>query len=93
MTDARMADITDIDALRALSVGDVDVAVVATADLEASVLAIMNLKQFEGRRGVREGIVGPSPTDPAASRRAAGHSTRARWRGTLCAHHPGCGSG
>ncbi len=47
VTDARMADITDIDALRALSVGDVDVAVVATADLEASVLAIMNLKQLK----------------------------------------------
>ncbi len=47
VTDARMADITDIDALRALSLGDVDVAVVATADLEASVLAIMNLKQLK----------------------------------------------
>ncbi|MCY4619394.1 MAG: TrkA family potassium uptake protein [Chloroflexi bacterium] len=46
VTDARMADITDIDALRALSLGDVDVAVVATADLEASVLAMMNLKQL-----------------------------------------------
>ena len=47
VTDARMADITDIDALRALSVSDVDVAVVATADLEASVLAMMNLKQLD----------------------------------------------
>lgn len=47
VTDARIADITDIDALRALSLADVDVAVVATADLEASVLAIMNLKQLE----------------------------------------------
>ena len=47
VTDARIADITDIDALRALSLGEVDVAVVATADLEASVLAIMNLKQLK----------------------------------------------
>ena len=47
VTDARMADITDIDALRALSLADVDVAVVATADLEASVLAMMNLKQLD----------------------------------------------
>lgn len=46
VTDARIADITDIDALRALSLSEVDVAVVATADLEASVLAIMNLKQL-----------------------------------------------
>ncbi|MDE2966917.1 MAG: TrkA family potassium uptake protein [Chloroflexota bacterium] len=47
VTDARIADITDIDALRALSLGEVDVAVVATADLEASVLAMMNLQQLE----------------------------------------------
>ena len=47
VTDARIADITDIDALRALSLGEVDVAVVATADLEASVLAMMNLKQLD----------------------------------------------
>ena len=47
VTDARIADITDIDALRALSLAEVDVAVVATADLEASVLAMMNLKQLD----------------------------------------------
>ena len=47
VADARIADITDIDALRALSIGEVDVAVVATADLEASVLAMMNLKQLD----------------------------------------------
>ncbi len=47
VTDARIADITDIDALRALSLGEVDVAVVATADLEASVLAMMNLRQLD----------------------------------------------
>lgn len=47
VTDARIADITDIDALRALSLREVDVAVVATADLEASVLAMMNLKQLD----------------------------------------------
>jgi trk system potassium uptake protein TrkA len=47
VTDARIADITDIDALRALSLSDVDVAVVATAELEASVLAMMNLKQLD----------------------------------------------
>ena len=46
VSDARIADITDIDALRALSLSEVDVAVVATADLEASVLAMMNLKQL-----------------------------------------------
>lgn len=46
VTDARIADITDIDALRALALAEVDVAVVATADLEASVLAMMNLKQL-----------------------------------------------
>ncbi len=47
VTDARIADITDIDALRALSLSEVDVAVVATADLEASVLAMMNLQQLQ----------------------------------------------
>lgn len=47
VTDARIADITDVDALDALSLGDVDVAVVATADLEASVLATMNLQQLK----------------------------------------------
>ncbi len=47
VTDARIADITDIDALRALALADVDVAVVATAELEASVLAMMNLQQLE----------------------------------------------
>ena len=47
VTDARIADITDLDTLRALSLGDVDVAVVATGDLEASVLAMMNLQQLE----------------------------------------------
>ncbi len=46
VTDARIADITDIDALRALSLSEVDVAVVATGDLESSVLAMMNLKQL-----------------------------------------------
>ena len=46
VTDARIADITDIDALQALSLGEVDVAVVATANIEASVLAIMNLKNL-----------------------------------------------
>ena len=39
---AMIADITDLDALRELSVGDVAVAVVSTAELDASVLAIMN---------------------------------------------------
>lgn len=43
VTDARIADITDLDTLRALSLSEVDVAVVATGDLEASVLAMMNL--------------------------------------------------
>ncbi len=46
VTDARIADITEIDALRALSLAEVDVAVVATGDLEASVLAMMNLQQL-----------------------------------------------
>ncbi len=39
---AMIADITDVDALREMSVGDVEVAVVATAELDASVLASMN---------------------------------------------------
>ncbi|MYJ01687.1 MAG: TrkA family potassium uptake protein [Chloroflexi bacterium] len=47
VADARIADITDIDALRALALADIEVAVVATADLEASVLAMMNLQQLE----------------------------------------------
>lgn len=47
VTDARIADITDLDTLRALSLGEVDVAVVATGDLEASVLAMMNLTSLE----------------------------------------------
>jgi len=40
---AAIADITDEDALKDLGVGNVTVGVVATADLEASVLASMNL--------------------------------------------------
>ena len=40
---AAIADITDEDALEELGVGSVTVGVVATADLEASVLASMNL--------------------------------------------------
>ena len=40
---AAIADITDEDALEELGVGSVTVGVVATADLEASVLATMNL--------------------------------------------------
>ena len=47
VADARIADITDIDALRSLALADVDVAVVSTAELEASVLAMMNLQQLE----------------------------------------------
>lgn len=47
VTDARIADITELDSLRALSLGEVDVAVVSTGDLESSVLAMMNLKQLE----------------------------------------------
>ena len=39
---AAIADINDIDALRELSLADMEAAVVATADLEASVLATMN---------------------------------------------------
>ncbi len=39
---AMIADITDLDALREIAVGDVDVAVVSTAELDASVLALMN---------------------------------------------------
>ncbi len=41
---AAIADMTDPDALRDLGTGGVDVGVVATAELEASVLAIMNLQ-------------------------------------------------
>ena len=41
---AAIADITDLDALRDLGVGDVEAAVVSTAVLEASVLAMMNLQ-------------------------------------------------
>ena len=41
---AAIADIRDEDALRELSLGEVDVAIVATAVLEASVLATMNLQ-------------------------------------------------
>ena len=47
VTDARIADITDIDTLRALALSDVDVAFIATGELEASVLAMMNLKTLE----------------------------------------------
>ncbi len=47
VADARIADITDLAALRALSVSDVDVAVVSTGDLEASVLAVMNLTELK----------------------------------------------
>ena len=41
---AAIADFTDLEALRELGLGGMDVAVVATADLEASVLATMNLQ-------------------------------------------------
>ncbi len=44
---AMIADITDVDALREMAVGDVDVAVVSTAELDASVLASMNCQTLE----------------------------------------------
>ena len=44
VTKAAIADITDEQALRDLGVGDMDVGVVATAFIEASVLAAMNLQ-------------------------------------------------
>ncbi len=43
---AAIADITDVEALRELGVGGMDVGVVATAVLEASVLATMNLQSL-----------------------------------------------
>ena len=43
---AAIADITDEQALRDLGVGNMDVGVVATAFIEASVLAAMNLQQL-----------------------------------------------
>ena len=43
---AVIADMTDLDALKALHLDDVDVAVLATGDLEASVLAMMNLQEL-----------------------------------------------
>ena len=43
---AAIADITDVDALRDLGVPGVDIAVVGTAELEASVLATMNLQSL-----------------------------------------------
>ena len=43
---AMIADITDVDALREISVADVDVAVVSTADLDVSVLATMNCQSL-----------------------------------------------
>ena len=47
---AVIADMTDVDALDALSIGNMDVAVVSTADLEANLLAVMNLQQLRVRR-------------------------------------------
>ena len=52
---AMIADITDLDALRELSIGDVDVAVVSTAELDASVLAIMNCQTLGVALGLCEG--------------------------------------
>ena len=47
VTEAVQADFTDIEQLRAIGVGDVDVAVVATgARLEESIMAIMNLREL-----------------------------------------------
>lgn len=46
-TSAVVADFTDIEQLRAVGVADVDVAIVATGtNLEASILAVMNLKEL-----------------------------------------------
>jgi len=50
LTKAAIADITDEQALRDLGIGNMDVGVVATAYLEASVLAAMNLLSL----GVRD---------------------------------------
>ena len=44
---AAIADITDLDALRELSIGSMDAVVVATAHLEASVLATMNAQTLQ----------------------------------------------
>lgn len=44
---AAIADITDLEALRELSVGSMDAVVVATAQLEASVLATMNAQTLQ----------------------------------------------
>ncbi|HBS91436.1 MAG TPA: potassium transporter Trk [Erysipelotrichaceae bacterium] len=47
VTQAVLADFTDIEQLRAIGVGDCDVAVVATGlRLEESIMAIMNLKEL-----------------------------------------------
>jgi trk system potassium uptake protein TrkA len=47
VTEAVQVDFTDIEQLRAIGVGDVDVAVVATgARLEESIMAIMNLREL-----------------------------------------------
>ncbi len=47
VTQAVLADFTDIEQLRAIGVGDCDVAVVATGSrLEESIMAIMNLKEL-----------------------------------------------
>jgi len=43
---AAIADITDLDALRDLGVAGMEIGVVGTADLEASVLATMNLQSL-----------------------------------------------
>lgn len=47
VTSAVVADITDIDQLKAIGIGDVDCAIVATGThLEDSIMAIMNLKEL-----------------------------------------------
>ncbi|MDA0353022.1 MAG: TrkA family potassium uptake protein [Chloroflexi bacterium] len=46
VTKAAIADMTDEDALRDLGVGNMDIGVVATAFIEASVLAAMNLQSL-----------------------------------------------
>ena len=85
---AAIADITDEAALRELGVAAMDVGVVATAMVEASVLAVMNLPGAGCAGGLREGAGGTPRHHPATAGRAACGSAGERGRRALCALDP-----
>ena len=88
VTDARIADITDIDALRALSVGEVDVC--GGVDGGSGGVGAGDDEPAATRRAgdLREGEIGSAPANVETAGRATSDPPRTRWRRTLRPHHP-----